>query len=114
MKTRQEINLLFLNEDVITPLLPETNRGSSFHPPVIGPIRWALPHRDKRKAACRKTEVGGVIEKVYVLCGRRDSVAGGMKSTKGNTEKRRQSVLHGLGMYGLSKLCARHSCYNGK
>lgn len=46
-----EINLLFLNGSVITPLFPETNRGSPFHPLVIGPIRSALPHRDKRGAA---------------------------------------------------------------
>lgn len=65
MKTRQEIDLLFLNEDVITPLLSDTNRGSSFHPMVIGPIRRALPHRDKHEAAFRK---GGMIREVF-LCG---------------------------------------------
>lgn len=64
MKTRQEIDLLFLNEDVITPLLSDTNRGSSFHPMVIGPIRRALPHRDKHEAAFRK---GGMIREVF-LC----------------------------------------------
>lgn len=58
-----EINLLFLNGGVITPLFPETNRVSSFHPLVIGPIRRALPHRDKREAAFitggRIREMGG-------------------------------------------------------
>ncbi len=62
VKTEGEINLLFLNGGVITPLFPKTNRGSSFHLLVIGPIRRALPHRDKREAAFRtggKDQDGG-------------------------------------------------------
>ena len=60
-----QINLLFLNGGVITPLFPETNIGSSFHPLVIGPIRRALPHRDKHEAAFRMGRcvwVCGVVE----------------------------------------------------
>lgn len=66
VKTRQEIDLLFLNEDVITPLLSDTNRGSSFHPMVTGPIGRALPHRDKHEAAFGK---GGMIREVFVCVG---------------------------------------------
>lgn len=58
VKTKGKINLLFLNGGVITPLFPETDKVSSFHPLVIGPIRRALPHRNKRKAAFR---TGGQI-----------------------------------------------------
>lgn len=86
VKTNGKINLLFLNGGVITPLFPETNRVSFFHPLVTGPIRRALPHRDKREAAFR---TGGKI---------REAGGGGYEGYRMGESMEKRDVVHSLAL----------------
>lgn len=90
-KTSQEINVLFLNEGVITPLLLETNRGEFLFMLWSAAPAGGLPHTVTN--AEQLSEKGGMTGGGCVRVRRwRCSVArgGATKGTKGKYPKIRQ------------------------
>lgn len=91
LETSQEINVLFLNEGVITPLLLETNRRGEFlscsghRPPQEGsPTPWQMWSSFQNKAEW--------LEKVCV-CGRRCSVARGNERYERQRKKKNSAAI---------------------